>query len=58
MKNLKKLSRNELKKISGGKEYQDFCAPGNGFCEQFGLACGIFIHVQGGQTVGSNWACM
>jgi hypothetical protein len=56
MKNIKKLSRNELKALQGGK---DFCTPGNGdICGQYGLSCGINMNMQHGHVVSSNWACM
>ncbi|WP_425549811.1 bacteriocin-like protein [Chryseobacterium ginsenosidimutans] len=51
MKNLKKLSRQSLKTINGSKlapSYgggfgcSDACTPSNGFCEQFGLTCGVW----------------
>lgn len=43
MKNLKKLSRNDLKAVSGGNAPADMCTPGSGYCEQFGLECGIYM---------------
>lgn len=49
MKNLKKISRAELKKIDGGKlpiglgNCGDACGPNDGFCEQFGLTCGVHV---------------
>ena len=56
MKNLKKLSRNDLGKVNGGR---DFCAPGNGdICGQYGLSCGINMTMQNGQVIDTNWACM
>ncbi|MDQ0594459.1 hypothetical protein QFZ37_002828 [Chryseobacterium ginsenosidimutans] len=55
MKNLKKLSRNELKSVSGAKLYPgntaggncaDTCTPTGGGtddgCRQYGLVCGFF----------------
>lgn len=50
MKNLKKLSRKSLKGINGsrlapnygGIGCSDVCTPGNGFCEQYGLTCGMW----------------
>jgi len=49
MKNLKKLSREELKKIDGGKlpigmgNCGDVCNGSDGYCEQFGLTCGVHV---------------
>lgn len=50
MKNFKKLSRSELKKIGGGvlQNPDDIgcasaCAPGNGYCEQYGLSCNPWV---------------
>ncbi|MCD1117344.1 bacteriocin-like protein [Chryseobacterium turcicum] len=58
MKNLKKLSRNELKSLNGGKKLPpyigggsgggcaDMCTPTGGGtddgCRQYGLVCGFF----------------
>ncbi|UZT96614.1 hypothetical protein ODZ84_15470 [Chryseobacterium fluminis] len=51
MKNLKKFSRESLKTIIGGRVDPDsgggfgcasVCTPGNGFCEQYGLTCGVW----------------
>lgn len=56
MKNLKKLSRNELKSVKGAKLYPgntvggnctDMCTPNGGGagddgCAQYGLTCGFF----------------
>lgn len=56
MKNLKKLSREDLKTVKGGT---DFCTPGNGdICAQYGLECGIWYTVTGGQITESHMACM
>lgn len=65
MKNLRKISRNELKKIDGGKPYpggggggyncENACSPNDGFCEQYGLTCGAWIHTAPDGTV--NYAC-
>ena len=46
MKNLKKLSRKELKKVNGGRlqsltEYPDMCH-GNSDCAPYGLSCGVY----------------
>lgn len=48
MKNLKKISRNDLKKVQGGKRpggsYGDMCSLGaNDECAQYGLECGLYI---------------
>lgn len=51
MKNLKKLSRENLKSIRGsrlrpnygGIGCSDACTPGNGTCEQYGLSCGMWV---------------
>jgi|GEM_PF-1654780 len=71
MKNLKKLSRNELKNLSGGQiinggpraglepgDCGNVCSPGNGYCEQFGLECGYYALVKGGTTTSSCFKCM
>lgn len=66
MKNLKKLSRNELKSLKGGKRLPEgsggdcgnSCAPGDGRCEQYGLSCGIYALYQGGVETSSCWKCM
>lgn len=55
MKNLKKLSRNELKSMVGGKRFKeglegncpDMCTPNGGGggddrCARYGLTCGFF----------------
>ncbi len=55
MKNLKKLSRNDLKSLVGGKRLpgnpigggcSDMCTPTGGGtadgCQQYGLTCGFF----------------
>lgn len=58
MKNLKKLSKTDLKAIKGGR---DFCQPGAGdICAQWGLECGFHYTVQNGQVVESltHNACM
>ncbi len=62
MKNLKKLSRNDLKSLVGGKRLPgntggsncpDMCMPngGNGGdgCSQYGLTCGWFQCSPGGE---------
>ncbi|WP_294314530.1 hypothetical protein [uncultured Chryseobacterium sp.] len=60
MKNLKKLSRNELKNLQGGKIYHvggaggcaDMCTPTGGSgdtCAQYGLTCGFY------QDKNGNW---
>lgn len=51
MKHLKKLSRENLKGITGGKlpsnnggvGCTDACTPGNGVCEKYGLSCGMWV---------------
>ena len=48
MKNLKKIAREELKSINGGRppggSYGDMCSPGTGdVCAQYGLECGLYI---------------
>lgn len=59
MKNLKKLSRENLKKVQGGKRAADFCTPGAGdVCSQYGLECGMWYTVTGGQVTESHMACM
>lgn len=56
MKNLKKLSREDLKTVKGGT---DFCTPGNrDICAQYGLECGIWYTVTGGQITEPHMACM
>ncbi|AIL46776.1 hypothetical protein HZP84_08755 [Elizabethkingia anophelis] len=47
MKNLKKLSRNNLKAVHGGDEEKvpalDMCTPGqNDECKAYGLECGLY----------------
>ncbi|SIS64378.1 bacteriocin-type signal sequence-containing protein [Chryseobacterium piscicola] len=50
MKNLKKLSREELKNVSGGK-----IAPDSGGCESgHGCACGAIYNNFGGPA---HWDC-
>lgn len=51
MKNLKKLTRDELKKVSGGNAPPDMCNFGDGFCEQYGLECGLFVSQSGWQAL-------
>ncbi|KFF13008.1 hypothetical protein IW15_09540 [Chryseobacterium soli] len=69
MKNLKKLSRNELKKMSGGANpfeesaevgnCGDACTPGNNdTCKDYGLQCGIYMLSSGGTVTSSCWKCM
>lgn len=41
MKNLKKIKREDLKKIIGGNVYPDMCH-GDSDCAAYGLSCGIF----------------
>ncbi|WP_165571992.1 bacteriocin-like protein [Chryseobacterium vrystaatense] len=42
MKNLKKLSKDDLKKVKGG--YGDMCNMGNNdSCAQYGLECGLYM---------------
>lgn len=65
MKNLKKLSRNDLKMISGGKilpgggvggyNCTDACTPGDNFCAQYGLTCGLWAHTNPDGTL--NYGC-
>lgn len=48
MKKLKKLSRENLKTVQGGKRpggsYGDMCTMGaNDSCAQYGLECGIYM---------------
>ncbi|MDR3023809.1 bacteriocin-like protein [Chryseobacterium sp.] len=57
MKKLKKLSRENLKSVNGGRK--DFCQPGAGdVCAQYGLECGFWYTVQNGQVIESHNACM
>ncbi|MGC4128203.1 MAG: hypothetical protein QM564_01290 [Bergeyella sp.] len=63
MKNLKQLSRNELKTVNGGKlpdpgDCGTVCNPGDGFCEQYGLSCGFYFIVNGGTITSSCNKCM
>lgn len=70
MKNLKKLSRNELKSVKGsggGHELEtgfetgdcgSVCSPGDGNCEQFGLSCGIYMISNGDTITSSCMKCM
>lgn len=56
MKKLKKITRNELKKIDGGilnpgggggiggYNCENTCSAGDGFCEQYGLTCGVWFY--------------
>ncbi|MDQ0782086.1 hypothetical protein [Chryseobacterium sp. W4I1] len=56
MKNLKKLSKTDLKAIKGGR---DFCQPGAGdVCAQYGLECGFWYTYQNGVLQESHNACM
>lgn len=66
MKNLKKLSRNDLKSLVGGKRLPgniaggdcgSVCSPGDGYCEQYGLLCGIHMINNGGTVTSSCWKC-
>lgn len=63
MKNLKRLSRVELKKINGGKKdiagygCTDACHSDDGVCEQYGLSCGLWVSYN--NTTGEvNYACL
>ncbi|WP_241330156.1 bacteriocin-like protein [Chryseobacterium arthrosphaerae] len=65
MKNLKKLDRKNLKRIigsrlrpnyGGGFGCSDACTPGDGFCEQYGLTCGVWSTTATDGTVTS--ACL
>ncbi|WP_370901452.1 hypothetical protein [Chryseobacterium gossypii] len=68
MKKLKKLSRKELENLKGSgpsdpsSEMGDCgssCSPGDGYCEQFGLSCGIYMLTNGqGQVTSSCFKCM
>lgn len=49
MKKMKKLSRNDLKELTGGKPNPgvpgncgNSCSLGESTCEQFGLTCGLY----------------
>ncbi len=61
MKNLKKLSRKDLKAINGSGigNCGNACSQGDGFCEQYGLSC--FIHVleapDTGEITSYCWKC-
>lgn len=65
MKKLKKVTRNELKKIEGGLLYpgggaggyncENSRSAGDGFCEQYGLTCGVWVHTAPDGTI--NYAC-
>ncbi len=57
MKNLKKISRKELKKVQGGKlpivpDYPDMCH-GSEDCAKYGLRCEVYA---GSDTNGQWWA--
>jgi len=59
MKNLKKISRKDLKTVKGGKllpEYADMCH-GSADCAPYGLSCQVY---SGSDTNGQWWAyrCM
>lgn len=43
---------------SEGGNCGDVCSPGNGFCESFGLSCGIYMINNGGTITSSCWKCM
>ncbi|MGG7440420.1 bacteriocin-like protein [Chryseobacterium arthrosphaerae] len=47
MKNLKRISREDLKSLKGGKpggSYGDMCSlGGNDICVQYGLECGLYF---------------
>lgn len=64
MKNLKKLSRNDLRCIDGGKKLLepgncgDACSPGDGRCEQYGLSCDYYGINNGGTVTSHCWKCM
>lgn len=50
MKNLKKLSREQLKQVQGGLEYPDLCH-GSGDCAPYGLKCQTFC----GEDTNGQW---
>jgi len=53
MKNLKKLTRESLRKIDGGKklpDYPDMCH-GSGDCAQYGLSCQVYC----GEDTNGYW---
>ena len=54
MKNLKKISRDELKKVVGGKklptDYNDMCH-GSAECAPYGLSCQVFC----GEDTNGQW---
>lgn len=64
LKNLKKLSRTELKEVTGAGKvptsaFTDFCEPGpKDICGQYGLSCGINMTWQNGHVIATNMACM
>jgi hypothetical protein len=67
MKNLKKMSRNDLKTVNGGKIYPgtggggdcgNSCSPGDGRCEAYGLSCGMYAIYHDGVLTSSCWKCM
>ncbi|ATC39607.1 bacteriocin-like protein [Elizabethkingia anophelis] len=59
MKNLKRLSRTDLKNLKGGKAYPDMCTPGKGdTCGQYGLSCGIYQGKDNAVGVWSAWRCI
>ena len=56
MKNLKKLSRPDLKKVKGYGSYDSMCTAGkNDECRQYGLRCGVFI---GHDNAVGEWAAL
>ncbi|MCT2563918.1 bacteriocin-like protein [Chryseobacterium herbae] len=66
MKHLKKISREDLKSVNGGKRPAvgigncgNACSSGDGFCEQFGLSCYIHVIESGdnGQITSTCWKC-
>ncbi|AJW62163.1 hypothetical protein VO54_00677 [Elizabethkingia miricola] len=58
MKNLKKLSRTDLKNLKGGS-YESMCTPGqNDMCGQYGLECGIFHGKDNAVGEWSAWRCI
>lgn len=58
MKNLKKISREQLKNVHGGS-YEDMCALGNGdVCAQYGLSCGVYMGRNNAVGIWSAFRCM
>lgn len=53
MKNLKKLSRNELKKLNGGKMVPDFA--GDGWCGKSCDSCTYPARCMSCQSEGGKW---